>query len=88
MELQNTEPQNTNRRPRSFNKARSDFVRSLLDVLYDKYVERDIVTVGGFAQMVGVTRAQVYNWKKGASAPTDLAMSKIIIAMDKLNERE
>lgn len=63
---------------------RSTYVISLLDIIFQKYIVTDKITVSEFAKMVGVTRAQIYNWKKGLNAPSDMAMQKLLVAVDNL----
>ncbi len=51
---------------------------------FDKYIDTGVITVSEFARRIGVTRAQVYNWRKGTSTPRQDNLERIVIELDTL----
>lgn len=61
--------------------------RYLADV-FDSHIATGAVSVSRLAAMVGVTRAQIYNWVKGSSEPSDENFQNLLLVIDNLKANE
>lgn len=58
----------------------------LVNNIFDRFIDPNIITVSELARRIGVTRAQIYNWRKGTSTPRQHNLEQLIMESAALTE--
>lgn len=69
-------------------KDRIGLTQRYLADIFDSHVATGAVSVLHLAAMVGVTRAQIYNWAKGRSEPSDENFQNLLLVIANLSSNE
>lgn len=69
-------------------KGRIELTQRYLTNIFDSHVATGELTISKLASLVGVTRAQIYNWAKGRCEPSDENFQNLLMVLDNLSLSE